>query len=119
MNDVTGMELPATPELRFTVDGHLTPGDQGLCLGAAGGGTGQLEQLTEADHVTCDLDVSLHRYPSILPGGPPRDAISDENALPAVVGMLSESAVALHSPSCAAYVSVPVPAPHPISMPLE
>ncbi len=59
------------------------------------------------------------RYPSIFPGGPPKDAISEEKLMPASVGMLSASDVALHSPISAAYVSVPMPAPHPISIPLE
>ena len=41
----------------------------------------------------------------IFPGGPPRAAISHEKLLPAMVGMLSESAVWLHSPTFAGSVS--------------
>ena len=59
-NNVTGMELSAAPQLRFTVDDHLTTGDQGLGIRSARGSTGKLEQLAEADHVAGDFDQLLH-----------------------------------------------------------
>jgi len=42
-HNVTGMELSAAPELRVTVDGHLTAGDQGLGIRSARGSTGKLQ----------------------------------------------------------------------------
>ena len=54
------MELSAAPQLRLAVDGHLTAGDQGLGIRSAGGNTGKLEQLAQADHVAGDLDGVLH-----------------------------------------------------------
>lgn len=59
-HDVTGMELSAAPQLRFTVDGHLTAGDEGLGLRSARGSAGKLEQLAEPDHVAGDSDRLLH-----------------------------------------------------------
>ena len=59
-NNVTWMELSASPQLRLTVDSHLTASDHGLGVGSARGGTGKLEQLAKADHVAGDLDQLLH-----------------------------------------------------------
>jgi hypothetical protein len=43
VNNVTGTELSAAPQLKLTVDGHLTSGDQGLGIRAARRRTGKLE----------------------------------------------------------------------------
>ncbi len=42
-HDVTGMELSAAPQLRLTIDGHLTAGDQRLGIRSARCSTGKLE----------------------------------------------------------------------------
>jgi hypothetical protein len=53
---VADMELASAAQLGLAVDGHLTVGDQRLCLRATLRRTRELEQLAETDHVTCDLD---------------------------------------------------------------
>lgn len=42
-HNVTGMELSAAPQLRLTVYGHVTAGDQGLGIRSVRGSTGKLE----------------------------------------------------------------------------
>ncbi len=42
-HDVAGVQLPAAPELRLTVDGHVTAGDQGLGLRPTRDSAGKLE----------------------------------------------------------------------------
>jgi len=42
-HQVAGMELSAASQLRLTVDGHLTAGDQRLRVRSARGSTGKLE----------------------------------------------------------------------------
>jgi hypothetical protein len=82
-HNVTVVELSAPPQLRLTVDGHVTAADQGLGIRSVRGSTGKLEQLAKADHVTGDFDRSLHTESvagSIWPGDP-------ESCAPLSVGL--------------------------------
>jgi hypothetical protein len=58
---VAGVELPAAAALGLPVHGHATLGEQRLGLTAGVDDAGDLEQLTEPDHVAPDLDLAHPR----------------------------------------------------------
>jgi hypothetical protein len=59
-HDVAGVELTAASLLALSVDPHRLAREQLLDLGSAVQHPGQLQQLSEPDHLTSDRDLAGH-----------------------------------------------------------
>lgn len=58
LDHVAPVQLPAAAQIDLSVDAHVTGGDQHLALAAGVHQVGDLEELSEPDHVSVDHYVA-------------------------------------------------------------